>query len=51
MERATMSELIAELHEAGLEIADGPTGRRDGTALFLHDPDSVRVELQIKNAG
>jgi glyoxylase I family protein len=50
MESATMSELIAALHEAGLEIVDGPTGRRDGAALFLHDPDDVRVELQIKNA-
>jgi catechol 2,3-dioxygenase-like lactoylglutathione lyase family enzyme len=51
MESATMSELVAALHEAGLEIADGPTRRRDGAALFLHDPDGVRVELQIKNAG
>jgi glyoxylase I family protein len=51
MERSTMGELIAAVREAGLEIAEGPTERRDGAALFLHDPDGVRVELQIKNAG
>jgi catechol 2,3-dioxygenase-like lactoylglutathione lyase family enzyme len=51
MESATMSELMAALHEAGLEIADGPTGRRNGASLFLRDPDGVRVELQIKNSG
>jgi glyoxylase I family protein len=51
MESATMNELIAALREAGLEIAEGPTERRDGAAVFLHDPDGVRVELQIKNSG
>ena len=50
MDVATMSELIAALREAGLEIADGPTERRDGAALFVRDPDGVRVELQIKNS-
>ena len=50
-ESATMNELIASLHEAGLEIVEGPTERRDGAAVFLHDPDGVRVELQIKNSG
>ena len=51
MESTTMSELIAALRDAGLEIAEGPTERRDGAAVFLHDPDGVRVELQIKNSG
>ena len=50
MDVATMNELIAALREAGLEIADGPTERRDGAALFVRDPDGVRVELQIKNS-
>jgi catechol 2,3-dioxygenase-like lactoylglutathione lyase family enzyme len=51
MESATMSELVAALREAGLEIAEGPSERRDGAAVLLHDPDGVRVELQIKNSG
>jgi hypothetical protein len=51
VESATMNELIAALREAGLEIVEGPTERRDGAAVFLHDPDGVRVELQIKNSG
>jgi hypothetical protein len=46
-----MSELISALHDAGLEIAEGPAERRDGAALFLHDSDGVHVELQIKNSG
>ena len=50
MESATMSELIPALREAGLEIAEGPTDRRDGAAVLLHDPDGVRVELQIKDS-
>ncbi len=29
-------------------IARGPVKRRDGTALFVHDPDRLRVELQLK---
>ena len=51
VESSTISELIAALREAGLEIVEGPTERRDGVAVFLHDPDGVRVELQIKNSG
>ena len=50
MESGTMNELVAALDEAGLEIAKGPTERRDGAAVFLHDPDGIHVELQIKNS-
>jgi hypothetical protein len=28
----------------------GPVERRDGTALFVQDPDGVRVELELKVA-
>jgi metallothiol transferase len=48
---ADASDLIAALGEAGIEIARGPIERRDGVAVFLHDPDGIRVELQIKNEG
>jgi catechol 2,3-dioxygenase-like lactoylglutathione lyase family enzyme len=48
MASATMDELVASLHAAGLEIASGPVQRSDGTALFLHDPDGTRVELSVK---
>ena len=49
MEGETIGDLIAGLREAGIEIAKGPIDRRDGAALFVTDPDGVRVELQIKN--
>ena len=29
-------------------VGRGPVRRRDGTALFVPDPDGVRVELQLK---
>ncbi|MGE5615409.1 MAG: VOC family protein [Bacillota bacterium] len=41
-------EIAAGLKEAGIEIARGPIQRRDGTAFFVHDPDGVHVELQLK---
>ena len=44
----SIEELVADLRRAGLEIARGPVERRDGTSLFLSDPDGVRVELRIK---
>ena len=48
VEAASMDEVIAALKRAGIEIAGGPTARRDGAALFLVDPDGIRVELQLK---
>jgi catechol 2,3-dioxygenase-like lactoylglutathione lyase family enzyme len=49
MEAASVDELIADLRQAGLDIVRGPVKRRDGTSLFLSDPDGVRVELQLFN--
>ena len=48
VEAASIDEVLADLKRAGIEIAGGPTARRDGAALFLVDPDGVRVELQLK---
>jgi lactoylglutathione lyase len=48
---ANANDLIAALGESGIEIARGPIERRDGVAVFVSDPDGVRVELQIKNDG
>jgi catechol 2,3-dioxygenase-like lactoylglutathione lyase family enzyme len=48
VEAASMDEVTAALKRAGIEIAGGPTARRDGAAVFLVDPDGVRVELQLK---
>jgi len=48
VEAASIEDVVAELRQAGIEIARGPVERRDGTALFVHDPDGVRVELQLK---
>jgi catechol 2,3-dioxygenase-like lactoylglutathione lyase family enzyme len=51
VEAASVDEVIADLRRAGIDIAKGPDKRRDGVALFVRDPDGVRVELQLKNAG
>ena len=48
VEGASIDEVVAGLSRAGIEIAGGPTARRDGAAVFLLDPDGVRVELQLK---
>ena len=44
----SVEEVIVDLRQAGIAIVRGPVERRDGTALFVHDPDGVRVELQLK---
>jgi len=44
----SIEDVITDLRQAGIDIVKGPEKRRDGTALFVHDPDGVRVELQIK---
>ena len=48
VDAASVDDVIAALRQAGIEIVRGPVKRRDGTALFVHDPDGVRVELQLK---
>jgi glyoxylase I family protein len=47
----SVDEVIAALREAGIDIVKGPEQRRDGVALFVHDPDGVRVELQLKTSS
>ena len=45
VESATIDDLEGA---AGVEIAKGPVQRRDGTSLFVSDPDGCRVELVVK---
>jgi catechol 2,3-dioxygenase-like lactoylglutathione lyase family enzyme len=45
---ASIEEVIAALRAAGIAIAGPPAQRRDGAAVFVTDPDGIRVELQIK---
>jgi len=49
VEAASVDDVVADLRRAGIEIVKGPDKRRDGVALFVSDPDGVRVELQLKN--
>jgi hypothetical protein len=49
MESATIDDVVGALREAGLDIAGGPVKRREGAAVFLNDPDGVRVELQVRD--
>ncbi len=51
MDAPSMDALIADLRQAGLAIASGPMERRDGTSVFVNDPDGVRVELRIAGAA
>jgi|SRR6516164_2333809 catechol 2,3-dioxygenase-like lactoylglutathione lyase family enzyme len=48
MESATIDALIAALGEAGIPVASSPVRRSDGIALFVRDPDGIRVELLVK---
>jgi hypothetical protein len=48
VDAASVEDVIADLRQAGIGIVHGPVERRDGTALFVHDPDGVRVELQLQ---
>jgi len=50
VEAASIEDVIADLRQAGIAVDRGPIKRRDGMALFVHDHDGVRVELQLKNA-
>jgi hypothetical protein len=47
MEAASIDDLIADLRQAGVEIFKGPVVFRDGTSVFVSDPDGVHVELRL----
>ena len=47
MDAASVDDLIADLRQAGFETFRGPVERRDGTSVFVDDPDGVHVELRI----
>ena len=51
MDAAVVGELTAGLQQAGIAVVGGPVQRRDGTSLFVSDPDGIRVELLLKNRG
>jgi len=48
---ASVDDVMSDLRQAGIDVARGPVKRRDGVAVFVQDPDGVRVELQLKNAS
>jgi glyoxylase I family protein len=48
VDAASIDDVVAGLGRAGIAVVRGPIKRRDGMALFVHDPDGVRVELQLK---
>ena len=48
VEATSADELVAALRRAGIASLRGPIDRRDGTSVFVHDPDGVEVELQLK---
>ena len=48
VDAASVDDVIADLRQVGIDVVRGPVERRDGMALFVHDPDGVRVELQLK---
>jgi len=50
VDAASINDVIADLRQVGIDIVKGPEKRRDGAAVFVHDPDGVRVELQLKQA-
>ena len=47
MEAASIDAVVSDLQQAGLNIYRGPVERRDGTSVFVYDPDGVRVELRV----
>ena len=50
VDAASMDDVVADLRKAGIEILSGPMQRRDGSALFVLDPDGIHVELQLKGS-
>ena len=51
MDAASIAAVVAGLRHAGLEITRGPVERRDGSSVFVQDPDGVRVELRVARAS
>ena len=49
MDYATIDDLIMALRDAEIPVANSPVKRSDGMALFVHDPDGLRVELLVKD--
>lgn len=49
MKAASIDDLMLDLRDAGIAIASGPVKRSDGVALFVQDPDGLRVELLVKD--
>lgn len=47
MDAPTVDDVVAGLRSAGIEVVRGPVERRDGTSVFVQDPDGVRVELRV----
>lgn len=48
VDAASMDDVVAGLQKAGIDVLSGPLQRRDGSALFVLDPDGIHVELQLK---
>jgi len=51
MDSPTIDDLIAALRDTRIAIDSGPVRRSDGVAVFVRDPDGIRVELLVKTAG
>src|SRR4029434_4765952 len=49
VEAASIDDVVADLRQVGIAVVRGPIKRRDGMALFVHDPHGVPVELQLKH--
>jgi lactoylglutathione lyase len=49
MEAASIDELMVDLRAVGIAVASGPVKRSDGAALFVRDPDGLRIELLVKD--
>ena len=50
VEADSIEDVVGGLRAVGIDIVASPGQRRDGSSVFVHDPDGVRVELQLKNA-
>jgi catechol 2,3-dioxygenase-like lactoylglutathione lyase family enzyme len=48
MDATSIDDLIADLRQVGLSVSRGPVERRDGTSVFVSDPDGIRVELRLE---
>ena len=51
VDAASVDDVISDLRQAAIDVGRGPVKRRHGVAVFVQDPDGVRVELQLKNAS